>query len=213
MILRSLSGKSFQKPVGVTIREGPVFEPTQSDPPIQRMSQVMTAEEIPSERLDNLAREAAATVFESMVGETLSWKSRSCLIEDASGDQLGKLPISDGLYAIVVSWVGDVNGKVMLVLPKAAAEAFTLKLFDLPSLDWLEGDSEESLQDTLGELGNMLAGLLKGGLTKWYPKLALTTPKVMKNRRMKVDTAEMSFRRQYIFEGFGTELMIDFCCA
>lgn len=176
------------------------------------MNSTMPTEEIPSERLDNLAREAVVKVFDSMVGETVSWKSRSCLIEDGSGDVLGKLPIANGLYAIVVSWVGDVNGKVMLVLPKAAAEGFALKLFDLPSLDWLEGDSEESLQDTLGELGNMLAGLVKGGLTKWYPRLALTTPKVLKNRRMKVDTADMSFRRQYVFEGFGTELMIDFCC-
>ncbi|MBK1880185.1 chemotaxis protein CheX [Pelagicoccus mobilis] len=172
----------------------------------------MPTEEIPSERLDNLAREAVVTVFDSMVSETVSWKSRACLIENGSSDMLGSLPIADGLYAIVVSWVGDVNGKVMLVLPKAAAEAFALKLFDLPSLDWLEGDSEEALQDTLGELGNMLAGLVKGGLTKWYPRLALTTPKVLKNRRMKVDTATMSFRRQYLFEGFGSELLIDFCC-
>ncbi|MDQ8186078.1 chemotaxis protein CheX [Pelagicoccus sp. SDUM812002] len=173
----------------------------------------MPTENIPTERLDNLAREAVVTVFDSMVGEDVTWKDASCLIENPAGDMLNKLPIADGLYAIVVSWVGDASGKVMLVLPKAAAERFALKLFDLPSLDWLEGeDSESALQDTLGELGNMMVGLVKGGLTKWYPNLALTTPKVLKNRRMKVDTAAMSFRRQYIFEGFGSELMIDFCC-
>lgn len=172
----------------------------------------MPTENIPTERLDNLAREAVVTVFDSMVGEDVTWKERSCLIENPGGDLLTSLPIADGLYAIVVSWVGDASGKVMLVLPKAAAERFALKLFDLPSLDWLEGDSEEALQDTLGELGNMMVGLVKGGLTKWYPNLALTTPKVLKNRRMKVDTAAMSFRSQYTFEGFGSELMIDFCC-
>ena len=152
------------------------------------------------------------TVFDSMVGEAVTWKSRVCLLEDSSADMLSKLPITDGLYAIVVNWVGDANGKVMLVLPKAAAERFALKLFDLPSLDWLEGDTEEALQDTLGELGNMMVGLVKGGLTKWYPNLMLTTPKVLKNRRMKVDTTLMSFRRQYLFDGLGSELMIDFCC-
>ncbi len=176
------------------------------------MNQIMPTENIPTERLDNLAREAVVTVFDSMVGEAVTWKRHSCLIENGAGDLLTSLPISEGLYAIVVSWVGDASGKVMLVLPKAAAERFALKLFDLPSLDWLEGDSEEALQDTLGELGNMLVGLVKGGLTKWYPNLALTTPKVLKNRRMKVDTSAMSFRRQYVFEGFGSELMIDFCC-
>lgn len=172
----------------------------------------MPTENIPAERLDNLAREAVATVFDSMVGETVTWKDRVCLIENSGGDMLSTLPIAEGLYAIVVSWVGDASGKVMLVLPKAAAEGFALKLFDLPSLDWLEGDSEEALQDTLGELGNMMVGLIKGGLTKWYPNLSLTTPKVLKNRRMKVDSSNLSFRRQYTFTGFGSELMIDFCC-
>lgn len=176
------------------------------------MNQSMPTQKIPTERLDNLAREAVVTVFDSMVGEDVTWKSRSCLIEEPTGDMLGKLPIANGLYAIVVNWIGDANGKVMLVLPKEAAERFALKLFDLPSLDWLEGDTETALQDTLGELGNMMVGLVKGGLTKWYPNLSLTTPKVLKNRRMKVDTSAMSFRRQYIFEGFGSELMIDFCC-
>ncbi len=176
------------------------------------MNQSMPTQNIPTERLDNLAREAVVTVFDSMVGEDVTLKRQVCLLERADGDLLSEMPIADGLYAIVVNWVGDATGKVMLVLPKAAAERFALKLFDLPSLDWLEGDSEEALQDTLGELGNMMVGLVKGGLTKWYPNLALTTPKVLKNRRMKVDTSAMSFRRQYLFEGFGTELMIDFCC-
>lgn len=172
----------------------------------------MPTTEVPTERLDNLAREAVMTVFDSMVGEDVILESSTCLIANPSGDMLQKLPISGGLYAIVVNWVGDARGKVMLVLPKEAAENFALKLFDLPSLDWLDGDTEESLQDTLGELGNMLVGLVKGGLTKWYPSLALTTPKVLKNRRMKVDTSTMRFRRQYVFEGLGSHLMIDFCC-
>lgn len=176
------------------------------------MNQIMPTQKIPTERLDNLAREAVVTVFDSMVGETVTWKSMACLVEGKAADCLSKLPIADGLYAIVVNWIGDASGKVMLVLPKSAAEKFAIKLFDVPSLDWLEGDSEEALQDVLGELGNMMVGLVKGGLTKWYPNLSLTTPKVLKNRRMKVDTASMSFRRQYIFEGFDSELMIDFCC-
>lgn len=176
------------------------------------MNVSMPTENIPTERLDNLVREAVATVFDSMVGEEVTWKDRTCIITDPKGDMLARLPIQDGLYAIVVSWVGDANGKVMIVLPKKAAERFALKLFDVPSLDWLEGDSEAAFVDALGELGNMMVGLVKGGLTKWFPSLMLTTPKVLKNRRMKVDTSTLSFRSQYLFEGFGSELMVDFCC-
>lgn len=172
----------------------------------------MPTENIPIERIDGLVREAVVTVFESMVGEAVTWRRRSCLVSGTEGDMLGQLPLDGGIYAIVVSWLGDASGKVMLVLPRAAAERFALKLFDTPSLDWIEGEVEETLQDTMGELGNMLVGLVKGGLTKWYPKLMLTTPKVLKDKRMKVDTASMSVRCQYLFDAFDSQILVDFCC-
>lgn len=162
--------------------------------------------------MDNLAREAVVTVFDSMVGESVIYVDDSCLLEGSKGDLLGRLPLDKGMFAITVSYVGDATGKVMLILPKEAAERFALKLFDMPSLDWLEGEEDETLMDTLGELGNMLVGLIKGGLTKWYPKLMLTTPKVLKNRRLKIDTTKQAFRKQYLFEAFGTPMLIDFCC-
>jgi len=176
------------------------------------MSQETKMDLPPTERLDALAKEAVTTVFDSMIGESLAFKELSCLLADCDGDMLARLPLASGIYSIVVSWLGDAGGKVTLMLPKAAAERFALKLFDLPSVDWLEGDSEEVLSDTLGELGNMLVGLVKGGLTKWYPSLMLTTPKVLKNRRMKVDTEALAFRRQYLFEGLGGLVLVDFCC-
>lgn len=172
----------------------------------------MPTAQIPTERLDNLAKEAVVKVFDSMVGEELRFLRSSCLLGGAGADLIRALPISAGFYGVVVSFIGDVNGKVMLILPVAAAQSFTKKLFDVPSLDWLEENPEDTLVDTLGELGNMLVGLIKGGLTKWYPTLVLTTPKVLKDKRLKVETKRQAFRTQYIFEGFDSQIMIDFCC-
>lgn len=172
----------------------------------------MPTANIPTERMDNLAREAVVTVFDTMIDESVTYLNNSDLLAGDRGDLLKQLPLDKGLYSIAVSFVGDATGKVMLILPYAVAERFTLKLFDATSLDWIEGDTEETLLDTLGELGNMLVGLVKGGMTRWYPNLMLTTPKVLKNRRLKVENSKQTFRKQYLFEGFGSHLMIDFCC-
>lgn len=173
----------------------------------------MATQNIPTERLDNLATEAVRKVFLDMVQEEFVCTENSCLLTGSRGDLLGALPLQSGLFTIVVSLLGDVNGRVMLTVPRGVAEAFTLKLFDVPSLDWVGDDPEESLSDSLGELGNMLAGLVKGGLTKWFPKLALTTPKVLLNKRMKVDNSQQSFRKQYLFAGFGSKALVDFSCG
>ena len=173
----------------------------------------MPTENIPVERLDNLATSAVRKVFQDMVQEEVICTGNSCMLSGTRGDLLPTLPLHGGLMTIVVSFVGDVRGRVMLTMPRGAAEAFTLKLFDAPSLDWIGEDPREALLDSLGELGNMLAGLVKGGLTKWFPKLALTTPKVLVDKRMKVDNAAQSFRKQYAFSGFGSALLVDFSCG
>lgn len=166
---------------------------------------------VPTERLDNLALEAVTTVFESMVQEKVSFKESSCLLTGSAGDLLPKMPlISTGFYTVSVNFIGDANGKVMLSMPTAASENFAKKLFDVPSLEWVGDDAAETMRDTMGELGNMLVGLVKGGLTKWYPSLMLQTPKVLVSKRLKIDNSRLTFRKQYVFTGFGEEFLIDF---
>lgn len=173
----------------------------------------MPTANIPTERLDNLAMEAVTKVFDSMVQETVTCKGNSCLLTGSIGDLLPKMPlVSTGFYTVSVNFIGDANGKVMLSLPAAAAESFAKKLFDVPSLEWIGDDTVETMRDTMGELGNMLVGLVKGGLTKWYPDLMLQTPKVLVSKRLKVDNGKLSFRKQYLFEGFGEQFLIDFSC-
>lgn len=167
---------------------------------------------IPSERLDRLAQEAVERVFSEMVKEPMAANGAANLLGDERADLFPRLGAgTDRFFTVVVGFFGDANGKVMLTLPWSAAEAFALKLLDVSSLDWLGEDPAETMRDTLGELGNMLAGLVKGGLTKWYPKLMLTTPKVMVSKRLKIDTSGLSFRRQYLFNGLGSRALLDFC--
>lgn len=173
----------------------------------------METADLPLERLNRLSNEAVSKVFLSMVGEELTLESWSSLARTDEADLFSRLPLEGGsVFTIVVGFVGDAHGNVMLTLPQATAEAFTLTLFDAPSLDWIGEDAAEAMIDTMGELGNMLAGLVKGGLTKWFPQLMLTTPRVLRGKRLRIDNAAVAFRLQYLFEGFSSKILLDLSC-
>lgn len=170
----------------------------------------MPATDLPTDRLDCLARQAATRVFREMVDEEIEFSRDADIHGDDDIDLFGQSSLPNGaFFCIIVGFVGDAEGKVMISLPRAAAESFALKLFDTPSLEWLGEDPVECLSDALGELGNMLAGLFKGGLTKWFPSLMLTTPKVLFGKRQRLQESGMTFRKQYLFRGFGGDLLVD----
>ena len=164
---------------------------------------------------DTLAREACSYVFDFMVGETVVFVSDSLLIgAGATGtDLLGSMKgLDSGFYSISVGYKGDAEGTIILTLTRALAEGFTCKLLGMPSMEWVgEGDPREAMRDTLGELGNSFVGLVKGALTKFYPRLMLTTPWVCQGSRIQVDSEKYSFRKQYLFTAMGSSMVVDIC--
>ena len=127
-------------------------------------------------KFDQLAHDACTYVFDFMVGEKAVFVSDSHLIGiGATGtDLFGSMNGLDvGFYSISVGYVGDAEGMIILILTRTLAERFTCKLLGVPSLEWMGagGDSRETIQDTMGELGNSFVGLVKGALTQFYPRL------------------------------------------
>lgn len=167
-------------------------------------------------KFDQLAHEACTYVFDFMVGETAVFVSDSHLIgAGAAGTNLfGSMNgIDSGFYSLSVGYVGDAEGTIILTLTRALAEGFTCKLLGVPSLEWMGAgaDSRETMRDTLGELANSYVGLVKGALTQFYPRLMLTTPSVMQGSLIQVNSADYSFRKQYLFTAMGSSLIVDIC--
>ena len=166
-------------------------------------------------KFDKLAHEACSYVFDFMVGETAVFVSDSHLIgAGATGtDLFGSMNGLDvGFYSISVGYVGDAEGTIILTLTRALAESFTCKLLGVPSLEWMGAeDPRETMRDTMGELGNSFVGLVKGALTKFYPRLMLTTPWVSQGSRIQVNSDEYSFRKQYHFTAMGSSMIVDIC--
>ena len=167
-------------------------------------------------KFDKLAHEACTYVFDFMVGEKAVFVSDAHLTgAGAAGTNLfGSMDGLDvGFYSISVGYVGDAEGTIILILTRTLAERFTCKLLDVPSLEWMgAGDSrDETVRDTIGELGNSFVGLVKGALTQFYPRLMLTTPSVSQGSLIQVNPAEYSFRKQYHFTTMGSSIIVDIC--
>ncbi|MCH6257329.1 chemotaxis protein CheX [Puniceicoccaceae bacterium K14] len=174
----------------------------------------MTTIQINPERFDSLAKEAITHVFDFMISEKATYAKSSLLKGpgDLGSDMLPRLKeMADGYFTITVGFVGDAHGNIHLQLSRTLAERFAVKLLDVPSLEWIGEDSNEVLKDALGELGNSLVGLVKGGMTKWHPNLMLTTPKVVANGRGKVNVDRLRFRKQYAFALMKSPILVDLC--
>ena len=166
-------------------------------------------------KFDKLAHDACSYVFDFMVGEKVVFVSDSQLIgAGATGTNLfGKMNGLDaGFYSISVGYAGDAEGMIILILTRALAERFTCKLLDMPSIEWTGAENpRETMQDTMGELGNSFVGLVKGALTQFYPRLMLTTPSVNHGSLIQMNSAEYSFRKQYHFTAMGSSILVDIC--
>jgi len=166
---------------------------------------------IDTERFDTLAREACSYVFSCMIGEEAVFKEESDHTKE--GEDLLQVfeEFRGGYYSVSVGYKGDASGQVVLALPKVVGEGFALKLMDVPSLDWLGEDPREAVIDVIGELGNSFVGLIKGGLTKNFPNLMLTTPQVVLSGRLHLAASTPAFRKQYAFSVMDSRVIVDFC--
>lgn len=166
-------------------------------------------------KFDQLAHDACTYVFDFMVGEKVVFVSDSHLLgPGANGaNLLGKMNgLDSGFYSISVGYVGDAQGMIILILTRSLAERFTCKLLDMPNSEWTVAEElRATIKDTMGELGNSFVGLVKGALTKTYPRLTLTTPDVNRGNLVAVNPAEFSFRKQYHFTAMGSSILVDIC--
>ena len=87
----------------------------------------------------------------------------------------------DGVLIAIISLVGDVEWSIFLGLPKVTAEAIAEKFagFAIPF------DSED-MGDAVGELANILAGLIKSKLDNISIKAEISLPSVMRADSMQV---------------------------
>jgi chemotaxis protein CheX len=137
------------------------------------------------EQMETLTRAAVREVFKSMASLEVADEAHS--------------PIADGggHVGASVGFVGDdTNGVVFLYMGAAFARRATGKMLGIPERE-LEG--EETVNDAVGELANMIAGYVKTRLASSGRPCALTIPSIVRGRDLTVEGSAAVTRKVIAF--------------
>ena len=108
----------------------------------------------------------------------------------------------------IISFVGDLTFSLILVLPMETAESMAKKFagFDIPF------DSED-MGDVVGELTNVLAGVLSGHLEAVGVKAQMSLPTITRGSDFEQLMSENLISEKMFFESGGSHFMIKLIMA
>jgi chemotaxis protein CheX len=108
----------------------------------------------------------------------------------------------------IISFVGDLTWSMILVLPREAAEMMAQKFagFEIPY------DSED-MGDVVGELTNVLAGVLCGNLEAVGVKSQMSLPTITRGSDFEQLMSDSLISEKLFFEGAGMPFMIKLIVA
>lgn len=124
-------------------------------------------------QLEELTRRAVCEVFQSMVSMDVTAETPAS-ITDVVGEIVGS-----------VGFVGDVtNGVIHLYTGVGFARKVTSQMLGIPLA---EVESDEMINDAVGELSNMVAGYVKARLGDGRRACLLTIPSIVRGKRLSVE--------------------------
>jgi chemotaxis protein CheX len=110
------------------------------------------------------------------------------------------------LVAASVGFIGEVTGVVYIYCPDALALRITSKMLGLPEA---EIDGHEMVNDTMGEIGNMVVGQIKSRLCDRGHKCVLTIPSIVRGQKFCVEPVSSTSSRRVGFLSQGSPIMVE----
>lgn len=110
------------------------------------------------------------------------------------------------LLAACVGFTGEVNGVVALYMTASCAHAFAARML---GMEREEFDSEEIINDAIGELGNMIVGGVKSRLCDEGMPCVLSIPAIVRGRNFSISAACKSDQRLLGFVCGGENITLE----
>ena len=144
--------------------------------------------------LEELVREAVEEVFSTML-----------MIETSCDPSCTDL--SDLLPNVVgsVGFIGEVTGVFYLYTNDKFAQKMTSNLL---GLEMEEIDMEEMVNDAVGEITNMIVGVVKSRLADRGTKCVLTIPSIVRGNNFRIEPVSSTERRVIPFQCEGKNRMV-----
>lgn len=126
------------------------------------------------------------------------------------------MPITAGLVtdfvsnepqvAAAVGFIGELTGVVYIYVNDSFARKITSRMLGMPEA---EIDGHEMVNDTMGEMGNMVVGQIKSRLCDTGRKCVLTIPSIVRGMKFCVEPISSSTSRKLGFASAGNPIMVE----
>ncbi len=138
-------------------------------------------------RFEQFTQKSVQDVFQSMASVSLTSEEPSPMGDDAEGQIIGS-----------VDFAGEASGIICIYASLKFAKNVTSKMLGIAEA---EVDSDEMVNDAIGELSNMVAGNVKSRLCDGGWPCTLTIPSIVRGQKLSVERSADIVRRVMGFKG------------
>ncbi len=110
------------------------------------------------------------------------------------------------LVAASVGFIGEVTGVVYIYVTEKLALQITSRMLDMPEPE-IEG--HEMVNDTMGEMANMIVGQIKSRLCDRGRKCVLTIPSILRGQNFCVEPVTSTQNRKVGFRAQEHSIMVE----
>ena len=158
---------------------------------------------------DTVLRDLINKAMSDVLNTMLSMDSKQAWVsDDHPGEDPPPMAANAPQVVGAVGFIGDVNGLIYLHLEDGFAKAVTCKLLGLEPSD-VEAESDEVVNDAVGELTNMTVGGFKNALCDLGLPCKLTIPSILRGSNFSIEPVADAMRHIYQFEVDGHRMTAD----
>ena len=145
--------------------------------------------------VEELTHQAVRWVFQSMLSMELANEPPSPLAADPDGQIIGS-----------VGFIGQTTGVIHLYTSSHSARVLTGRILGISGQ---EVESDEIVNDAIGELSNMVAGFVKSRLCDNGLPCTLTIPSVVRGQQLSVARSAQASRKALAFRNGDLHLIVE----
>ncbi len=160
--------------------------------------------------LEALATRAVGSVYSMMLNEDASQITTTRIDETTGPGGAPSLSLqpSETLIAGSVGFIGKIRGVLYIFMGLSLAEKITGGLLGLDASD-LEREENETVNDAIGELTNIIAGAFKTDLNNNGCDCRMTIPSILRGSNYSIESTESALRRTFKIDCDGDTFVID----
>lgn len=145
--------------------------------------------------LEDLLKAAVVEVFGTMIGLQVQLEPPHAPVVNTGATIAG-----------AVGFIGRVTGVVYIYAPVELAVRLTEKLLHLSAS---EIEQKELVNDSMGELANMIVGHLKSRLSDRGLSCAMTIPSIVRGTNFQIEPVSSTIRRVFSFRSLEHQLVVE----